>query len=190
MATEDKLNYFYGSVMTALKEKNEGEVGSMREKLEKDLEDYKKEHSKEVDLQERLHRDEIKRDLQKKFAAEKLKVRRELSEKEAVIVGKLFEEVGEKLDRFRSTPEYKEALKDCIRKILEFADGEDTVIYLCASDAALREELEAECGTELVVSDAHFNGGIQAEIPSRNIFINDSYSSIMLEKKRTYVLKP
>ena len=190
MAAEEKLDYFYGSIMDALKEKNEGEIGSMREKLEKDLEDYKKEHGREIEMQERLHRDEIKRDLQKKFAAEKLKVRRELSEKEAVIVGKLFDEVGEKLDEFRATPAYRDALKDCIARILDFAEGEEAVIILCAGDAALKDELEAECGTPLVVSDLHFNGGVQAEIPSRNIFINDSYSSIMWEKKKAYVLKP
>lgn len=190
MATEDKLKYFYDSAMTALKKKNEGEIESMRENLERDLESYKKEHGREVDMQERLHRVEIKRELQKTLASEKLKIRRKLSEKEAVLIEKLFEEVGDKLDEFRATPEYKDTLKDCIFKILEFAKGEETVIYLCASDAALKDELEAECNVKLQVSDMHFNGGIQAEIPSRNIFINDSYSSIMGEKKRAYVLKP
>ncbi|MBE6016170.1 MAG: hypothetical protein E7233_00990 [Lachnospiraceae bacterium] len=189
MAAEDKLKYFYDSAMNALKQKNEGEIETMRENLERDLENYKKEHGKEIDLQERLHRVEIKRELQKTLASEKLKVRRKLSEKEADLIEKLFDEVGEKLDAFRATPAYKDTLKDCINKIIEFADGEETIIYLCASDAALKDELEKECGVTLQISDMHFNGGVQADIPSRNIFINDSYSSIMGEKKRTYVLK-
>ena len=80
-------------------------------------------------------------------------------------------------------------MKDCICKILEFAGEDEVVIYLCAGDAHLKDSLEKACGHELIVSDTHFNGGVQAEIPSRNIFINDSFSSIMMEKKRAYVLK-
>ena len=221
--------------MTALQKVKTGELDSMREKLEADLEDYKKEHSKEIAKQESLHEAEIKRELLKELAAEKLRIRREQSRKEAQMIDKLFEEAGEKLDEFRETPAYKETLKDCILKIVEFAAGDDVDIYLCAGDAQLKDGIEADLkdvfnpgsaaadgtnpgvadadGTNpgvadaeesasgvaegwtgrsnvrLIVSDSHFNGGVQAAIPSRNIFINDSFSSLMIEKKREYALK-
>ena len=189
MATEEKLKYFYDSTMVALKGKNEKELAAMKEKLEADFEKFKKTYDEEVQIQERLHADEAKRELLKELAGEKLKVRRKQSEKEDNIKDRLFTEVGEMLDAFRAGEEYFDYLRKNIMDILEFAGGDDVTIYLCPSDAAFEEKLEAACNVNLTVSDVPFNGGIQAEIPSRNIFINDSFSSRMAEEKRAYIVK-
>ena len=183
MDTEAKLQYFYDSTISALNAKNQREVEVMKETLDGELERFKATHDQEITTQERLQKDAVRRELSKSLAGEKLAVRRELSRKEAEIKDRLFEEVGEVLDRHRATPEYKETLKSMIMWILDFAGDDQVIIYLCSSDAAYKEVLEKECGVPLIVSDVHFNGGIQAEIPSRNIFINDSFSSRMEEEK-------
>lgn len=186
MDTEAKLKYFYDSTMTALKGKGDRELETMKNILEEELENYKKNFDQEIAVQERLHTDEAKRELLKQISGEKLAIRREMSRREEAIKDKLFTEVGEILDAYRETPAYIETLADIVRRIKEFAGDDEVTIWLCPSDAHLQEELEWITGETLPVSDVSFNGGIQAEIPSRNIFINDSFSSYMAEEKSTY----
>lgn len=190
MATEEKLKYFYDSAMTALKEKNDHEIEYMRKYLADELEEYKKTRGEDMEQQEQFHISQIKRDMQKELAVEKLKLRKELSKQEAAIKDKLFDEVGSILEQFRGTPEYKAALKDNIARILKFADGEEVRIYLSKSDEHLKDELEKECGVGLYISEVPFNGGLQAEIPGRNVFINGSYTSLKVSAKNAYVVKP
>jgi len=172
--------------MTAMKGKGERDIESMRSRLEGELEKFRKTRQEESEVQERLHTDETKREMLKELSGEKLRLRRELSRKEAAIKDRLFEEVGELLDEYRGTDAYPATLLDMIKGILEFAGDDPVNIYLCPSDAHLKDRLEAESGVELTVSSVSFNGGIQAEIPSRNIFINDSFSSRVGEKKAAY----
>lgn len=186
MDTEEKLKYFYDSTMTALKGKGERDLEAMKSILEDELNSYKKNCEQDIAVQERLHTDEAKRELLKELSGEKLKVRREMSRKEELIKDRLFEEVGELLDEYRKTPAYTDTLLDIIRKIRDFAGDDEVTIWLCPSDAHLQEELEKRAGISLPVSEVPFNGGIQAEIPSRNIFINDSFSSYMAEEKSAY----
>ena len=189
MATQDKLNYFYNSTMTALKEMNDKDLDSMKDKLAQELEEYKKTHAKEMRNQELQHEDEIKRELLKELASEKLRLRREQSRKEAAIRDKLFEEVAAVLEQIRRTDEYPKILAEMIESVKNFAGEDEYIIYLCPEDADMKEKLEANTGCPLQISSVPFSGGIQAEIPSRNIFINDSFSSKMAEEKEAYIIK-
>ena len=189
MATQDKLNYFYNSTMTALKEMNDKDLDNMKAKLAQELEGYKKTHAKEMRNQELQHEDEIKRELLKELASEKLRLRREQSRREAAVRDKLFEEVAAVLEETRKTSEYPKVLTEMIKSVKEFAGDDECIIYMCPDDAALKEEIEAAAGCSVQISEVPFSGGIQAEIPSRNIFINDSFSSKMAEEKEAYTVK-
>lgn len=189
MATQEKLDYFYNSTMTALKEKGENELKNMKARLDADYEEYKVTHAREVKYQEHLNEDEIKRELLKSLAGAKLQIKHEKAKREAVIKDKLFEEVKAIVDEYRNGPQYKETLCDNIKKIIEFAGKDEVIIYLCQSDAQYKEYLEEQCKTTLIISDVPFNGGVQAEIPSRNIFINGSYSSRIEDAKKAYIVR-
>lgn len=189
MAAEEKLKYIYDSTISAIRTHREEELKEIKARLDESLEKYRKSAQAETEMQERIHRDNIKREMQKELASQKLAYRREQAEVEGQIIEKLFEEVTSLLAEYRKTPEYKELIIDLIHKAKEFADDDEIIVYICREDEDKKEELEEKSGVPLVVSDVPFRGGIQAEIRSRNIFINISFSSRVEEMKKNYIVK-
>ena len=189
MAAKEKLQYIYDSTISAIRTHGEEELAEIKARLDESLEKYRKDAQAESEMQERIHRDNIKREVQKQLASQKIALRRERAEREGQITEKLFEEVTEILNEYRHTPEYKQLLVDLVDKTKEFADDDEVIVYICRDDEDIKDELEEKCGISLVVSDVPFRGGIQAEIPSRNIFINNSFSSRVAEAERSYIVK-
>ena len=48
------------------------------------------------------------------------------------------------------------------------------------------QELERECGCELLVSGYPFGGGMRAVIPSKNVLIDESFDSRLSEEKENF----
>lgn len=190
MAVEDKLEYFYTSTMSALKKKNDMELAELREHLICDMDEYKKNIQADSLIEERLHKDEARREQMKAISLEKLAVRRVKSEKEAEIKNRLFEEVAQVLEEYRKTPEYTDTLCEMILSAKAFAGNDDIDIFICKTDEALAETLRKRTGLQLNISDIPFSGGMQAAIPKRNIFINNSFSSLIEEEKEAYIVRP
>lgn len=189
MAAEEKLKYIYDSTISAIRTHGEDEQAQIRARLDESLADYEKTVRAEAEMQERIHRDNVKREMQKELASLKLSLRRQQAEKESRITEQLFEEVTAILGRFRETPEYEQLLVDLVLKAKEFAQDEEIVIYLSRDDADKKEIIEQRSGVPLELSEVPFRGGIQAKIPSRNIFINNSFSSRVEDAKRNYIVK-
>jgi len=189
MAIDEKLQYFYDSTISTIQTAGEEELEQMRENLKNEYEKYRANIERESDLQERLHMMDTRREMMKELSYEKLTVRRRQARKEGAIKDALFEEVGEMLDEFRKTPAYTELLVRMIRKIRTFAGNDEVKVYICPSDAHLESTIERELQYAVYVSAVPFNGGVQAEIPSRNIFINNSFSSRMREAKEAFIPK-
>ena len=187
MAIDDKLQYFYDSTISTIQTVGEEELDHMNASLKKEYNRFRTALEREADLQQRLHMTETKRELMKELSQEKLALRRRQARKEGAIKEALFEEVGQMLDEFRATPAYLELLVRMSKKIRTFAGEDEVKIYICPSDGHLESALERELQFAVYVSSVPFNGGIQAEIPSRNIFINNSFSSRMRDAKEDYV---
>ena len=187
MAIDDKLQYFYDSTISTIQTVGEEELDQMHANLKKEYDKYKATMERESDLQERLHMTETRREMMKELSYEKLAVRRRQARKEGAIKEALFDEVGKKLDEFRKTPAYVDLLVCMIRKIRTFAGEDEVKVYICPSDSHLESTIERELQYAVYVSSVPFNGGVQAEIPARNIFINNSFSSRMRDAKEAYI---
>ncbi len=189
MEEERKLQYFYDSTISSIKEQSERDQEKLRKKLEEELEEYKNEISKDIEVQERLHKDEMTREVHRELSSVKLDLRRDESRAEGIIKEKLFEEVKSILREFRKTEEYKELLVHMIKKAQDFAGDEEIVIFICADDAAIKEDVEAAAGVALKISDVPFKGGIHAGIPAKNIFIKNSFHSQVERMKEEYIVR-
>lgn len=189
MVTEDKLKYFYDSTISALKKKNDEELAVLKEQLDEEMKSYKSEIDAHSLIEERLHRDSIRREGLKDLARQKMALRKIMSEKEEEIRSAIFDEAAEIIEAHRHSPEYADTLLNYISFAKKFAQGDEMKVYICPSDIALKETLEERSGIELRVSDVPFNGGIQAELPGKNIFINYSFSSRIEEEKQAYIVR-
>ncbi|MFR0867439.1 MAG: hypothetical protein ACLSGV_13340 [Eubacterium sp.] len=80
------------------------------------------------------------------------------------------------------TDDYKKILEKRIQKSLDFADGEEILIYINPSDAHLKDDLEAKTGSSLTVSREDFIGGTRAVMQKRRILIDYSFKSALSEE--------
>ena len=83
---------------------------------------------------------------------------------------------------YMKTDDYKKILEKRIQKSLDFADGEEILIYINPSDAHLKDDLEAKTGSSLTVSREDFIGGTRAVMQKRRILIDYSFKSALSEE--------
>ncbi len=86
-----------------------------------------------------------------------------------------------KFSSFISTSEYETYLCRKIKEALDFAENDEIQIYLSSSDKSKANDLAQKTGTPLQVSKEDFIGGIRAEIPHKNILIDNSFLQILLQ---------
>lgn len=111
-----------------------------------------------------------------------LRLRRELNDYQEALKKKLFGRVFNLLEDYMKTGEYLDLLCHQVREAMLYADGEETVIYINASDGDLKEAIEERTGALLTVGSEDFIGGIRAVIRTKNILIDRSFSRA-LEKE-------
>ena len=100
----------------------------------------------------------------------------------------LFAEAEEKLKEYQKTEEYKEYLTEKILEAKKFARKEQVIIYLNPTDEEWKVELEQKTGCELTISHLDFEGGIRAVIRSKNVLIDESFSTRLEQVREEYSL--
>ena len=98
-------------------------------------------------------------------------------------------EVKDMLARFAETREYHQMLVRQFREAMEFAGGEEIILYIDPSDAQIQYSIEAEIGAPVTVSTYSFQGGTRAVLPARNILIDNSFETKIAEAKEHFQLK-
>lgn len=187
MTIEEKLQNFYNSSI----ESAQANAKSMIEEHEAALNQLFSEHKETVQRQAeaelKAEKEKLKRDMNKHLSTEQLRIKRSLSKKNMELKDKLFAEVIEKLRAFKQTPEYEEYLEHKIKETLEFAAGDTLTIYLNASDAHLKDQLERNTGAGLTISKEDFKGGVRAVIPEKHILIDNSFLTLLKEEQESFI---
>ena len=98
-------------------------------------------------------------------------------------------EIKDRLGRFMDTPAYSEMLVRQMQEALEFAAGQEMILYLDPADSSKKMELEAKVQAPITVSQYSFSGGMRAVIPSKNILIDHSFETKLIEEKERFVFK-
>ena len=82
----------------------------------------------------------------REISAYELRLRRELNDYQEALKKKLFGRVFQLLEDYMKTGEYLDLLCRQVREAMLYADGEETVIYINASDGELKEAIEERPG--------------------------------------------
>lgn len=119
----------------------------------------------------------VRREVNKALSSEQITLKRNWSLKQNELKETLFAEVKNRVQQFTATPEYQDYLCRRIREAKDFAEDDEILIFLSSNDKELLDSLTARTGCPLQVSSENFLGGIRAEIPAKNILIDNSFSA-------------
>ena len=161
MTIDEKLQHFYEVSLDEAREDAAQAIQEHKEHLARTLEDHKQTSRQNA-------------------------LRRDLSRKQEDLKETLFAEVKTKVQQFITTAEYDEYLCRRINEAVKFAGDDEIQIYLSSSDKSKANDLAQKTGTPLQVSKEDFIGGIRAEIPHKNILIDNSFSANLASMCREF----
>ena len=177
MTIDEKLQHFYEVSIDEAKEDAAQAIQAHKENLSQMLEEHKQSQRQTADAQIKAEAEHVRREVNKALSAEQITLKRNWSQKQEEMKQKLFAEVKALADKFMQTPEYDDYLCRKITEASSFAEGDEIHIFLSAADKNKLESLKEKTGVSLTVSEEAFTGGIRAEIPGKNILIDDSFST-------------
>ncbi|MFG6325318.1 MAG: hypothetical protein K1W00_00560 [Lachnospiraceae bacterium] len=190
MTTEEKLHHFNSIILESTEAECNEAFEEYKQSMDKYFEAHKKERAEKHKLEEKVEADNIKRTASKEYTTEQLHIRRKINHKQEELKNKLLAEVETLMESYFTTEDYKKLLIKQINEAVTVARGEEIHIFLDAKDERLKEELEAACNVQLIADGRTFYGGIRAEIPKKNILIDNSFESKLDNWKETYLIEP
>ena len=186
MTIEEKLQHFYDLSVEEAGSTAEDDLRNHKARLEEMLNQHKQARKQDSEEQLKAETANAKREINKALSAEQLTLKRELNARENELKDQLFVDVKEKLNAFRSTAAYKEYLIRKIRDAVAFAGDDELFVYLSPEDAGLLQELSASVGFPIQLANESFIGGMRAEIPSKNILIDNSFTEALRVRRREF----
>ncbi len=186
MTTEEKLKHFLEASIESATNQSTQLIDDYTEALNKIFEDHKADMTRKTDLQIRLGKDSLEREMNKELSREQIRIKRETTKKQTELKDMLFNEVKDLLEEYMSTPEYQELLIRQIKEAAAFAGKDEIVIYIDPADSSELYSLETATHTHLTVSETGFMGGTRAVIKSRNILIDNSFETQLKEAKEAF----
>ena len=189
MTTEEKLQHFTMYAMEEARNKSNTMLREYTDALEKIFQEHKEKKKRQADLEIKTETARLVSENNKQASEAQIEIRRMLSKRQAELKDKLFVEVKDMLARFAETREYHQMLVRQFREAMEFAGGEEIILYIDPSDAQIQYTIEAEIGAPVTVSTYSFQGGTRAVLPARNILIDNSFETKIAEAKEHFQLK-
>lgn len=186
MGSEEKLQQFYEDTIQTIDARAKEELSAYEASLAPQLDEYKKSAQAANMYAERLESENLKKAARQELSREVINLKHILAQKEADYTEQIFSRVLELISSFRKTAGYKKLIRKYIYEAIEFAKDDELIIYLDLDDGALEGEFEAEFGREIRVSRYSFGGGLRALIPARNILIENSFSSKLLDQMQSF----
>lgn len=187
LTTEEKLQHFYNASIESAAKDAEQLKKEHQEALDKIFQEHKETKERQANAQLQAESDNLKREINKTVSAKQLEYRRILSSRTEEIKKKVFQEVDEKLTRFKSSPDYLEYLCGRIQEALDFAGEDEMVIYIDPSDEALLPSLTDRIGFTPTLSRESWKGGMRAVIRSKNILIDNSFATLLHDAKEEFI---
>ena len=175
MTIDEKLQHFYEVSLDEAREDAAQAIQEHKEHLARTLEDHKQTSRQNAEAEIKAETGHVRREVNKALSAEQITLKETL-----------FAEVKTKVQQFITTAEYDEYLCRRINEAVKFAGDDEIQIYLSSSDKSKANDLAQKTGTPLQVSKEDFIGGIRAEIPHKNILIDNSFSANLASMCREF----
>lgn len=186
MTTEEKLKHFLDVTVQNAGAKSVESIEEYKKGLETIFESHKEDALRKQALQIKLSEESLKKEKNTELSKQQIEIKMALGKKQEELKSLLFHEVEDKLDKYMSTPEYDKYLIHHIKEAKEFAGDEEIQIYIDPADSQKKISLEAVTGTQILLSEYGFHGGMRAVIRSKNILIDQSFETKLNEVKNNF----
>lgn len=186
MTTEEKLQHFYDAAVKEAHDNADRLLKDYEKELGSLLEEHKKEKDQEIALTLKTETDQASREVNRILSSQLLEIKREGSKRHEQYKDKIFQEVLGLLEEFRATDAYEDYLKRKIQEALDFAEKDPVTFYLSQEDSGMQTRIAEATGVDIKVTERSFLGGIQAEIPDKNILIDSSFLEAYRNEKSNF----
>ena len=183
MTLEEKIAHLQTTSMEQARLEGNVIIDTHQAALEKVFEDHKAEATRQSETRIKAEAANAKQAL----AKSQLEIKRRQNKVQQELKDKIFEEADALIDEFMKTEAYDDFLIKCIRKAVAFAGNDELTIYINPTDEKRRSDLEGATRVHLTISAEDFRGGVRAVIRSRNILIDNSFSTQLKEQYDKFV---
>lgn len=187
MTIEEKIAHLQASSMEEARAEGNAIIDDYREALEKVLSDHKEEALRQAETRINAETVNARQQLNQATAKAQLELKRRQGKIQLELKDKIFEEARSLALGYMQTADYQKYLEKSIQKAIKFAAGEEMTIYINPTDAKHKPELELATGVSLTVSKEDFIGGTRAVIRGRNILIDNSFKTLLLNEYDKFV---
>ena len=177
MTIDEKLQHFYEVSLEEAREDAAQAIQEHKKLLSEKLEEHRQLSRQNAEAEVKAETEHVRREVNKALSAEQITLKRDWSKKQEELKEALFGEVSTKIRDFMSTSEYETYLCRKIKEAQDFAENDEIHIFLSRTDRERLDALIQKTGISLQVSEEDFIGGIRAEIPHKNILIDNSFAA-------------
>lgn len=177
MTIDEKLQHFYEVSLEEAREDAAQAIQEHKKLLSEKLEEHRQLSRQNAEAEVKAETEHVRREVNKALSAEQITLKRDCSKKQEELKEALFGEVSTKIRDFMSTSEYETYLCRKIKEAQDFAENDEIHIFLSSTDRERLDALIQKTGISLQVSEEDFIGGIRAEIPHKNILIDNSFAA-------------
>lgn len=177
MTIDEKLQHFYEVSLEEAREDAAQAIQEHKKLLSEKLEEHRQLSRQNAEAEVKAETEHVRREVNKALSAEQITLKRDWSKKQEELKEALFGEVSTKIRDFMSTSEYETYLCRKIKEAQDFAENDEIHIFLSSTDRERLDVLIQKTGISLQVSEEDFIGGIRAEIPHKNILIDNSFAA-------------
>ena len=191
MNLDDKLKQFLDVTSGDARAKSANEVSEYKEKMAKSFEEYKKTAEEKASSQHEVTVATALRENSTKVTKHIADKRKELQDRQAELKSELIGQVRDMLIDFKKTDEYSAYLIECVKKAGNIAGDSQFTVFIDKSDEAYLETVRAfakeNTKAEVYISEELFVGGIRADIPVRNIILDESFATKLSEEEQKII---
>ena len=181
MTQDEKLKLFLDTAMEDAGQRNSDAVSELKNSLEAMYKEHADQVREAAEAKFNVGKESLIRENNIEISKRQIEIRREFAAKQKEYRKSIFDAVTDKLMQYKNTTEYVKLLKAYIKKAEEYAGKDRMTIYVDKTDSGFIEELKGSCDAEIAVSSEDIMGGIRAEIPAKNVLIDESFSSKLRE---------
>ena len=188
MTIEEKMEHFRMISLESANNQSAESLSSYKKSLDDDLEVYKDNSKRLAEESKRARINQVKSDYKKQLASSQMAIKKDLTKKQSEIKVKVFDIVRKKIADYRTTPEYIANIKHQIQSVLDEYDDSELTVYIDSNDSALLDELKSDFNCNIQVYDKDFLGGTRSIIPDKNILIDYSFKTKLMEEQENFAI--
>ena len=188
MTIEEKMEHFRSISLESANNQSVESLSNYKKALDDEFEIHKETARRLSEDSKHARMNQVRANAKKSLASSQMTIKKQLTNKQYEIKSKIFELVRDKIAEYRKTPAYIELLKTQISNIAKDYKDLDITVYIDSEDSHLLNQLKESFDVNIQVYDKDFLGGTRTIIPERNILIDNSFKTRLVEEQENFAV--